>query len=402
MSPFQSLLQPDQIERVAGAELDGAAIAATLKPSSAEEVAACLDRARDNRIAIVISGAGTKINCGNLPAVDSIVRLSTQRLREPLELNGAEGVARLGAGLKVAEVEAACRAEGMTTRLSGANPEATVGGTIAVEPPTPEQAPTRRLRDDLLGLDVALVDGSLTRCGGAVVKNVSGFDLVRLYCGSRGSLGAITSANLRLRPLPEASRALTRDFDTAESACSALSALKRPAASALLLPPTTASSGTRVRLVWRLEGVLGEIESDQVDLGGDPIGDEVWSEAREPAVLEAVAKDGEVIAWLRAQPSQTSRLLEEATRLAGRSSWIAALPLSGALRLAFPASALGELYQRCDQEGWLVTLDQAAHAIKEKFDVFGNEPDSLPVMRALKRRFDADGTLAPGRFLGGL
>ena len=401
MAPFQSLLQPDQIERVAGAEIDGATIAATLKPSSAEEVAACLGRARDHRIAIVITGAGTQIDCGNLPAVDSIVRLSTQRLRTPLELDGAEGVARLGAGLNVEEVEAACRAQGMTTRLAGANPGATVGGTIAVEPPTPEQAPTRRLRDDLLGLDVALADGSLTRCGGAVVKNVSGFDLVRLYCGSRGSLGAITSANLRLRPLPEASRALTRDFDSAESACSALSALKRAPASALLLPPTAPSSG-RVRLVWCLEGVLGEIERDQADLGGDPISDDVWREAREPAVLEAVAKEGEVIAWLRAQPSQTSRLLEEATRLAGRSTWSAALPLSGALRLAFPVSALENLYQRCDQEGWLVTLDQAATAIKEKFDVFGNEPDSLPVMRALKRRFDADGTLAPGRFLGGL
>ena len=82
--------------------------------------------------------------------------------------------------------------------------------------------------------------------------------------------------------------------------------------------------------------------------------------------------------------------------------WIAALPLSGAVRALIPGGELSALYDLCRRENWLITLEAAASEIKAKFAVFGNEPESLPLLRALKQRFDADGTLAPGRDLGGL
>ena len=68
------------------------------------------------------------------------------------------------------------------------------------------------------------------------------------------------------------------------------------------------------------------------------------------------------------------------------------------MRALIPADELSALYDLCRRENWLITLEVAVPEIKAKFDVFGNEPESLPLMRALKQRFDADGTLAPGRF----
>ena len=393
MGPFQDVLGPSQIQRDAAAALDGVPIAASLTPNSAAQVAACLSAARRSGIAIQLTGAGTKIGRGNRPAVGSIVQLSTCELRDPMSIQAAEGVASFGAGLKVAEVDAACRAQGMTTRLAWANPAASVGGTIAVEPPTPEQAPTRRLRDDLLGLEVALVDGSLTHCGGSVVKNVTGFDLVRLYCGSHGTLGAITSANLRLRPLPETEVALSREYPTVEDACAALASLRRAPAAALLHP---LASGGAI-LSWKLEGVPDEVQSARDELSGDSLDGAVWAETRAAGVAEYSNPGGRAVAWLCAQPSQTGQLIAAAGQ-----HWIAALPLSGAVRALIPGGELSALYDLCRRENWLITLEAAASEIKAKFDVFGNEPESLPLMRALKQRFDADGTLAPGRFLGGL
>ncbi|HEY7429412.1 MAG TPA: FAD-binding oxidoreductase, partial [Streptosporangiaceae bacterium] len=207
---------------------DGDAVAG-LKPSyaaspgSVEEASALLRAAAGHGLAVVARGGGSKLDWGGQPRRCDLV-VDTQRLDEVLEHAAGDLVATVQAGVRLdrlAEVLAKAGQQlaldpapairnGVTAGHWAAAPpdRATVGGALATASAGPRRLRYGTPRDLVIGVTVVRPDGVVARSGGKVVKNVAGYDLGKLFCGSEGRLGLIARAALRLHPRPDASRTL--------------------------------------------------------------------------------------------------------------------------------------------------------------------------------------------------
>jgi glycolate oxidase FAD binding subunit len=135
------------------------------------------------------------------------VVLSTARLDRILEHEAGDLTATVEAGLRLSSLNATLRERGQMLALDPPG-DPTVGACLAGALSGPRRHRYGAARDIVLGVTVVLADGTVTSAGGKVVKNVAGYDLGKLFCGSRGRLGLIVRASLRLHPLPAAARTL--------------------------------------------------------------------------------------------------------------------------------------------------------------------------------------------------
>jgi glycolate oxidase FAD binding subunit len=377
-----------------GGRLDAAVIEAVVSPASAEEVGACLKLAADAGWAVVARGGGSKLHWGNPLAAARALLLDTTRLVEPFDVQAEEGIAELAAGVRLEELERALARAGKQSLLDPLHPDSTVGGAIAADPIGLEYSLDRRPGKDLLGIEVVLAGGQIARAGGRVVKNVTGFDLVRLYCGSLGTLGVITRACVRLRALPEAVRVLTRPYADATAALGGAGSLRaagvEPAGAVLR------SSDRGAELLWRLAGSEAAVARAAARFAGDEVEAQVWDALRE--ALHGAESDERVALRLAARPTDTSALCAALLSHGGRLRL--ALPLAGVVFGDLPASALDAAYAQAGASGWALFVERAPAELRARFDAFGPASGDLDLMRALKRRFDPDGRLAPGRFAG--
>jgi glycolate oxidase FAD binding subunit len=205
-----------------------------LSVSSANDVSAFVTEAAAARGAIVPSGGATKLAWGGRSLASERI-FSTRGLVEPLHHFAGDLVAVLPAGLTLSEANAILARHGQWLPLDPCWPErATIGGLVATNDSGPRRYAHGAPRDLIVGIEVVLADGRIARAGGRVVKNVAGYDLSRLFCGSHGSLGVITSATFKLAPLAAASTTIVGRFPTSRQALAA--------AAALSLAPVTPSA----------------------------------------------------------------------------------------------------------------------------------------------------------------
>jgi glycolate oxidase FAD binding subunit len=169
-------------------------------PGSAAELAAELASASGT---VRVVGAGTKLRWA--PTADADVELSTARLDRIVEHNAGDLTAVLGAGVPLAQAQETFRSAGQMLALDPPDPGgATIGGIVATNDSGPLRARYGGARDLVVGMRVALADGTVAKSGGKVIKNVAGYDLAKLFTGSYGTLGAILEVSVRLHPLPPA------------------------------------------------------------------------------------------------------------------------------------------------------------------------------------------------------
>ncbi len=378
--------------------LDGVPFTRTLRPADASEVAALLSDARERGAALVPSGGASKLHWGNRSDAEKLERLDLSGLDGPIEVDADNGIATVAAGVPVAELERAVREVGKSTRLPGLYAAATVGGTIAADPVGPDTLPDHRLRNELLGLEVALTNGELTRSGGRVVKNVTGFDLVRMYCGSLGTLGVITLATLRLWPLPESRTVRMRELGSVDAAIEAAHAILtrgvQPAGLAVLPDDVGA------KLVWCIEGARVDVEERAMRVEGERVDESQWSEAARSIVGAELPASGTCAVRLAGRPSDAAPIARSLEGAGGRLR--AALPALAMLWAVVEEEALAGLAERAEQSRWALFVERADPACKSGRDVFAPLPEALPLMRALKSRFDPERVLNPGRFVGGI
>ncbi|MEN8159257.1 MAG: hypothetical protein ABFS41_04200, partial [Myxococcota bacterium] len=258
----------------------------------------------------------------------------------------------------------------------------------------------------VLGLGVVLASGERIRCGGRVVKNVTGYDLAKLFVGSFGSHGVIEWAWLRLRPAPEATRVLVAEVD---AYAIALEAARRPSAraAAVVAPALLEAEGPGRRLLVELAGDAAAVAQDAA-----------WLEA------EFDAREGEAAALERVREAQAAGPLRiRIAALPGELPAVAnVLRGAGGELLVHPARGLAwarfALAGPDDEAGVDRALAAATRAaagasgrrrIEEAplgarvgREVFGGADASLALERALKAQYDPLGILNPGRFVGGL
>ncbi len=397
----------------------GGKVFVTVEPQGGETLARCVRALAERGLAALVRGGGTKLWLGN-PPLRADVLLSTAGLTGVDTLDADEGVAHVRAGTRVAELRAAAHAKGWEVALDPARPEATVGGVIAASEVGPRLLRFGRPRDAVLGLEVVLGSGERTRCGGRVVKNVTGYDLAKLYAGSLGTLGVIEGAWLRLRARPERERVLVAAADPASAAQLAAAAARAPTARCVALVDATlakaaaASLGLhpgRLLLAVELAGDAAGVEADEAGLaeacGASP------SETRLLDALRSVHGELPGAGFLRFRVSfRRSAAAATMTALRTAGAEVLAYPESGLLLARFPlepdadepalARPLHGVAEAVRTGGGAALLEAAPDWAKSGRDAFGPAPASLPLLRALKERWDPAGVLAPGRLVAGL
>jgi glycolate oxidase FAD binding subunit len=183
-------------------------------PSSVEELAQELRSADDSGRTVRLRGAGTKLAWA--PDASPALELSTAGLDSVLEHNAGDLTAVLSAGVPLARAQKTFAAKGQMLALDPPGAEATIGGIVASADSGPLRARYGGVRDLVVGMRIALADGTVAKSGGQVIKNVAGYDLAKLFAGSMGTLGAITEVSLRLHPLsPQTATALGHAADPA-------------------------------------------------------------------------------------------------------------------------------------------------------------------------------------------
>jgi glycolate oxidase FAD binding subunit len=380
-------------------------------PPAAAALARGLGWAHAAGLKVVPRGGGTKLGWGNPPTACDLV-LSSRRLDRVLEHAWADMTVVVQAGCRVADLQKALAEHGQHLALDPLWPErATVGGILSTNDSGTLRLRHGSLRDLVIGITVALADGTLARSGGKVVKNVAGYDLPKLFTGALGTLGVIVEAVFRLHPLPRETQSVSFGGTTEALNATLLAILaSRMTPTGLQLRVAPAGARLDVRFAGTSAGIQAQV--DQVmQLAGTPLTpSEVPADAW---TAHQAIWDGDpsaLLAKLSVLPTRLSAVCAVVERLAAARSlrWRVVLQGVGVgyVRLegdepALRATLLSLRDELTSAGGTLVVLACPA-AVQQDLDVWGPPSDAQPVMARLKQRFDPDRTLNPGRFLGGI
>ncbi|HSN93150.1 MAG TPA: FAD-binding oxidoreductase, partial [Anaeromyxobacteraceae bacterium] len=343
--------------------------------------------------------------------------LHTRRMARVKEHAPSDQIVAVEAGMTLGALQRALAPHGQRLALDPPFPErATVGGIVAANAFGPRRTRYGTVRDLVIGATLVRADGVVARGGGKVVKNVAGFDLPRLLCGSLGTLGLVAEVVFRLHPLPEASATV----EVGGLSAGETRALTRAALDLRLEPVAVAAlaDGSRFSLAVRFEGFAPGV-ADQAERLLSLAAKEGRRGARlegpDEAALwarhDAIRMDGDVRARAAFPPAS---LEAAAGALGGLAASLGggALIVHPALGVAFVsghleapepvARAVGEARAALRAGNGSVVLGAAPAALRERVDVWGPAPQAVEVMRRLKRELDPGGRLAPGRFVGGI
>jgi glycolate oxidase FAD binding subunit len=372
--------------------------ATAVAPGNTDEVAAILRFAQEKHFAVVPWGGGTKQRWG-YPVAPAVI-LETHRLNAIREHTWQDMTCTVEAGCTWASLQSALAQHGQYVALDPLWPEgATVGGIVATNDSGALRLRYGSLRDLIIGMTIVLADGTIAHSGGKVVKNVAGYDLHKLMTGAFGTLGVITSVNFRLHSIPKSTQSFTFSAPSAKplggwmlkllhEQLSTLSIQLRGTTGGFHLDIQLASLPEVLRTQADLLESLGRVEGLAIETAAAA----VW-DARQQLL------DRDLVCKATMLPSEIASFAERFRSLGGESVTQA----TGIMTACFPAAAANQLPQlRRDLEaasGSLMVLKQPAES---KLDCWGTLPDSLPLMREIKRRFDPEGVLNPGRFLGGI
>jgi glycolate oxidase FAD binding subunit len=397
--------------------VDGVAPRMIAEPGTAEELARCLRWARGAGLKVTPRGGGTKMGWGNPPAACDLL-LSTARLDRVNEHAWADMTVIAEAGCRVADLQQALAEHGQHLALDPLWPErATLGGILSTNDSGTLRLRYGSLRDLIIGITVALPDGTLARSGGKVVKNVAGYDLAKLFTGALGTLGVIVEAVFRLHPLPRETRSLTFGGTPAALEQLLLSILaSRLTPIGLQLRAAGGGARLDIRFAGTAAGILAQVgqlrqlaaASSQAPSDAP---DDIWTSHQ--AIWEGAAPA--LVARLSVLPARIAAVCALVERAAAARSlaWQVVVQGVGAgyVRLEGDEPALRATLLALREElagagetkpwGTIVALG-CPLAVKRGLDVWGPAADAQPVMVRIKQRFDPDGTLSPGRFLGGI
>ena len=377
-------------------------------PASTAEASAVMKAAAALGLAVVPRGTGTKLHWGADPErADLVVDLT--RMNRVIEHEAGDLVASVEAGLTLADLTQVLGRKGQRLALDPAG-GGTVGGVLATNAAGPLRLRYGTPRDLLIGITIVRADGTVARSGGKVVKNVAGYDLGKLFAGSRGTLGLITEATFRLHPVPPAVTYLLAECPAPDSRRLldlALGARVAPVAAEL----DWEQPDEPVKLAFALEGDEAGVASRAALLTeaipGAQVADRpLWWGSLPPGHTGGTLL--QVAFWAGAVPDVLSAI-SAAGRQAHLRPAAGGAAASGLLQVALPADSdpdkvsnfVTRLRADLPPGQASVVVLHAPAAVAQRVDLFGPVP-SLSVMRAVKRQFDPERLLSPGRFAGGL
>ncbi|MBW4691909.1 MAG: FAD-binding oxidoreductase [Lyngbya sp. HA4199-MV5] len=404
--------------------IPGTCVSGIAYPKTPEALAAVV-KTRD-RQSILPCGAGSKLTWGGMVQTqtgESLLLVSTERLNRLIDHAVGDLTVTVEAGMRFADVQATLAKAGQFLAIDPAYPDyATIGGIVATADTGSLRQRYNSVRDMLLGLSFVRADGQVAKAGGRVVKNVAGYDLMKLFTGSYGTLGILTQLTFRVYPLPAASETVVLSGDAAaiaQAVQTLLSSALTPASADLCSAGLVAALGIGqgIGFAIRLQSILPSVQEQAKRLieVGQALGlatahlmeqDDVslWQRLQERMTA---AHQSEVITCkIGIRPSEAVALLTTIEPLF-TTPWYGQIhAASGLGRLAFdaatPPETLLKLRSFCQAHDGFLSVLQAPVALKQAIDVWGYAGNALPLMRQLKQQFDPHQRLSPHRFIGGI
>ena len=409
---------PSSADRVKNGQIavDGVSASEFAVPGDAQEIADVLAEAVALGKAVTPIGGGTALTLGNPPErVD--IALSTERLAGIIDYEPTDLVLSVGAGARFGDVQAVLAEHGQRLPLDppGAG-DATIGGLIATGRWGPLRYSAGTLRDLLIGISVAHPSGTVSKAGGMVVKNVSGYDMPRLYLGSLGTLGVVVSANFKVLPRPRAEATVIAPYDDLGAAFTAASQLRDGRDPIAALEVLFLNGGWA--LATRVEGRDETVDAVARRIISGATGDATRLDGQESAgwwsryVGQQHVRQGDNAVLVRCgvRPKETaalaSRFVDAMHALRVTVAYLAASPGLGIVVARLDLGGAGSPEVLARVQGVLLNVADTATILcappswKRGIDVWGRLPEGFDVMQALRQQFDPERTINPGRFAG--
>jgi glycolate oxidase FAD binding subunit len=409
-----------------GYGIDGVEARFLARPRSVEEAGQVLAAAAADGLAVGFVGGGGKLGLGNPPERLDLV-VETTALDQVLEHAAGDLVVTAQAGVRLADLQATLAPAGQQLALDPPEPRATLGGVVAANASGPRRLRYGTVRDLLIGITVVLADGTVARAGGRVVKNVAGYDLGKLFCGSLGTLGMVAEVIFRLHPVPAAASVVTLAVDGPAQAGEAVRRLQETALEPSAVELTVDEFGWPGRLTTVFEGIQPGVEA-QAAAAAELLGRVGEAAVAGPGGVEAALSQLGARPFEKAEyalkatfpPAELAGVLadlaETERRWGGGSLsvhaatgvlWLASAAREGDLPADSPAfpmavAAIRDQRERLAARGGSLVLVKGPPELKRAVDVWGPPGDAVGLMRRVKERFDPDRRLGPGRFVGGI
>lgn len=418
--------------------VDGIVPQIAARPTSAQEVSELVKFAAAEKLAIIPTGARTKLGIGMLPSRYDLA-IDMTRLDRVISYDPGDLTLSVEPGIPLA------RLAGVLTEHNQFLPLAvpfydstTVGGTLASGVDSPLRQFYGTARDFVLGMEFVSGDGALTKSGGRVVKNVSGYDLHKLFLGSIGSLGVITRVNFKTFPRSFTCRGFVASFESLEAALelrmriaacpispatleivnSEMSRLLFHGASTAwyLLVGLAGSTAVLDRCTNDLHSLAEQCGARNITLPSGAEYETLWSNLREAIPLALKSFPVSVVLKLSVLPSDVLsavHLLESQSqshkipsailiRGVGVIYCVIGLPSPAALEPARTMCQTVLAPPANSKTNFCATVLTCPIELKRQLNIWGPPREDFVLMQRVKRAFDSHNIFAPGRFVGGL
>jgi glycolate oxidase FAD binding subunit len=411
---FRAILGQDTVRTATPADaVCGIQPRLVLEPTSEQQIAAALRFANDAGLAVIPRGGGTKLGWGNMPSRADVI-LSTARLDKIIEHPWADLTVSVEAGCTIQKLQIALAQHGQRLALDPLWPaQATIGGILSTNDSGSLRLRFGALRDLIIGVTLALPDGTLASSGGKVVKNVAGYDLPKLVTGAYGTLAVITRAFFRLHPLPRNTKTLSISGCTLEEMQRVILAVQ---------DSTLAHTSLQARMAQDTEPVV-DILFEGTEAGIAAQEAQLREIARPAATAESTSaiwnasqelwnfadSAGIAMAKITMLPASIAGTAEALQRIATshKTHWKLTMQATGIgwLRLESAPenlhAVLSDLRFELEHSGGSLVVFRRPSEM-ERLDTWGQATDALALMRAVKNQFDPKNMLNPGRFVAGI
>jgi len=424
---LEGAVGPDNVSRFPDLQIDGLNPNLLVTPGASAQTAECLEICSRSGASVIPAGRMTWLNCGN-PVKSADVVLSLARMNQVVDYNPADLTIWAQAGIAMSDLDAITRAEKQWLPLDPPG-RGTLGAVVACRSSGSLRFGYGTPREHVIGLRLAHVDGTESKSGGRVVKNVAGYDLNKLYVGSLGTLAAITEVILKLKPAPEATAtaiiAMPKPEFVYPLVAAVMSSRLRPASLFVLNEEMFARirltghsqdqpgpCATLVRFIESEAAVAYEVaalrelsrggeHSFTIAEGGDS---DLWTR------ITNIDNYGDVCLKVSVPVSRAGRAISLCEERFPGCPAAADMGL-GVIRISIAAADLDimELIGRIkrlragvESIGGTVFIERAPALIRLEADAWGDPGPAVNLMRSLKQAFDPHAILSPGRFVGGI
>ncbi len=386
-------------------------------PQTQVELADMIRSAAAENWQILPYGNGSKLDWAGLvgDADRSILAIQLAQMNQLIDHAMGDMTVTVEAGMRFADLQATLAKAGQCLPVDPRFwQQATIGGVIATADGGSLRHRYNGVRDLLLGVTFVRADGELVKAGGRVVKNVAGYDLMKLLTGAYGTLGVMSQVTLRVYPLPPLSQTVVLTGDVAalaQLAQTLLSSTLTPTAIDWLNPTAMTDLGLRsgMGLIVRFQTVAESIAEQSKRLREWAqqlsITAIVYPEVDEADLWErigAIGETGAVICKIGMKGTAVSHLLPKIADIAPAATAIVHAG-SGVGRLVLRnASSVAEIRTLCQAAAGYLSILRAPVAVKQAIDLWGDMGNAVELMQAVKRQFDPDRLFSPHRFVGGI